>query len=289
MANNLPFEKKAQVISSLTENASIRAVERMTGIHRDTIMRLGVRIGEACATILDERMRGLSCCDIQVDEMWGFVGKKQKNVSAEDRGYGDVWTFIALDRPTKLIPSFIVGKRDNYHARAFMDDLASRLKLRPRLSSDALHAYPDAVERGFGSEVDYGQVVKTFSIEHLGSFKEAAQRYSPAEVIQTEKKVISGNPDLCGISTSHVEKQNHTVRIHVRRLSRLTNAFSKKLENFKAAIALHFAYYNFCKIHLAIRCTPAMILCLRKFGLAQMDTARLELAIPGCKVAGFAC
>ena len=260
MANNLPTETKVRIISNLAENASIRAIERMTGVHRDTIMRLGVRVGEACHQILDERMRGLSCNDFQVDELWGFIGKKNKNVQpGEDRnGFGDVWTFVALDRATKVIPSFIVGKRDAYHAKAFMDDLASRLIVRPQISSDALAAYPDAVERAFGCEADYGQIVKTFSVTHLGNFKEAATRYSPAEVVRTEKNIVSGMPNVNQISTSHVEKQNHTVRMHCRRLSRLTNAFSKKIENFKAAIALHFAYYNFCKIHGAIRCTPAM-------------------------------
>jgi IS1 family transposase len=259
MANNLPSEKKVQIISNLAENSSIRAIERMTGVHRDTIMRLGVRVGEACREILDQRMRNVASREIQVDELWGFIGKKNKNVKlGEDRnGLGDVWTFVALDRHTKLIPSFLVGKRDSYHARAFMEDLASRVTNRVQLSSDALAAYPEAVEHGFGCEVDYAQIVKTYSVSHLGSFKEAASRYSPAEVVHTTKTVIAGFPDLRRAGTSHIEKQNHTVRMHCRRLSRLTNAFSKKLENFEAAIALHFAYYNFCKIHLAIRCTPA--------------------------------
>lgn len=259
MANNLPFEKKVTVVSMLCENASIRGIERATGVNRNTIMSLGVRVGAACKMIQDEKMRSLECSDIQVDELWGFIGKKNKNVKAgEDRnGVGDVWTFVAIDRPTKVIPAFVVGKRDLYHAREFMEDLAARISRRIQLSSDALAAYPEAVERGFGSEIDYGQLVKTYSIEHLGNFKEAATRYSPAQVVKAEKAVIVGLPDQSRICTSHVEKQNHTVRMHCRRLSRLTNAFSKKLGNFKAAIALHFAYYNFCKIHGAIRCTPA--------------------------------
>jgi IS1 family transposase len=255
--NSLPFEKKVMAIAALAEGSSIRGVERMTGVHRDTIMRLGVRVGEQCGAMLDKAMRNLPCDDIQVDEAWGYIGSKQKN-AARSGNYGDVWTFIALDRKTKVIPSFICGKRDLYHATAFMDDLATRLAHRPQITSDALKAYPEAIERAFGAEVDYAQVVKTYSVSHLGNFKEAAARYSPAEVVSTEKIVIQGEPDMKQVSTSHVEKQNHTLRMHCRRLSRLTNAFSKKFENFQAAIALHMAYYNLCKVHCAIRATPAM-------------------------------
>ena len=257
MANNLSTEQKTTVVSMLAEDSSIRAIERITGVHRDTIMRLGVRVGEACAKIHDEKMRGLSCQNIEVDEIWGYIKKKERHVSACECGVGDAWTFIALDSDNKLIPSYLVGKRDAYHADTFIGDLAGRLKKRIQLSSDALSCYEDAVERGFGSEVNYGQVVKTYSVSHLGNFKEAARRYSPAEVVQVEKNIIAGQPDKCLITTAHVEKQNHTLRMHCRRLTRLTNAFSKKLENFEAAVSLNFAYYNFCKTHGAIRCTPA--------------------------------
>lgn len=257
MANILPTEKKTMAISMLAEGSSIRAIERITGIHRDTIMRLGVRVGEGCAKIHDEKMRGLSCKQLECDEIWGFIGAKRKN-AARAGVFGDVWTFIGLDSDSKLIPSFIVGKRDMYHARSFMDDLAGRVTYRVQISTDALSAYPDAVERAFGTEADHGTLVKTFSVSHLGNFKEAATRYSPAEVVKIEKTIVSGMPDVTKISTSHVEKQNHTLRMHCRRLTRLTNAFSKKLENFEAAVALNFAYYNFCKIHSAVRCTPAM-------------------------------
>jgi IS1 family transposase len=156
MANNLDSEKKAMAVSMLAEGNSIRAIERITGIHRDTIMRLGVRVGEAWASIMDDKMRDLPCQQIEVDEIWGFIGKKQRHVAATDRGYGDVWTFIALDVDTKLIPSFVVGKRDMYHARVFMDDLAKRVKNRVQVSSDALAAYRDAVDRAFGTNADYG-------------------------------------------------------------------------------------------------------------------------------------
>jgi|ERR1043166_3055368 IS1 family transposase len=255
MANNLPFEKKVAVVSMLAEGSSIRAIERITGVNRNTIMNLGVRVGTACRKIMDEKLRGLQCAEIQADEIWGFVGAKKKN-AARTGNYGDVWTFIALDPHTKLIPSFIVGKRDMYHARAFMEDLAGRLSRRIQLSTDALHAYPEAVERGFGCEVDYAQLVKTYAVTNLN--KDAASRYSPAEVVKAEKTVINGMPDVNRVTTSHVEKQNHTLRMHCRRLTRLTNAFSKKIENFEAAVALNFAYYNFCKTHGALKMTPAM-------------------------------
>jgi IS1 family transposase len=254
MANILKTEKKVAIISMLAEGASIRAIERITGVHGDTIGRLALRVGQACKAIMDEKMRGLTCKNVEVDEIWGFVGAKQKNARRAG-AYGDVWTFIALDADTKLIPSFIVGKRDTYHAKAFMEDLAGRVKNRVQISSDALAAYENAIEQGFGSEVDYGQIVKTYAVTPLG--KAAAVRYSPAEVVAIEKTVVRGMPDVNRISTSHVEKQNHTLRMHCRRLTRLTNAFSKKIENFEAAVALNFAYYNFCKTHKAIRMTPA--------------------------------
>lgn len=257
MANKLQTEKKIAVISMLCEGSSIRAIERITGVNRNTIMSLGVRVGNACAKIMDERLRGLKCQQIEVDEIWGFIGAKRK-IAHKVGAYGDVWTFIGIDPVTKLIPSHIVGKRDSYHANTFMADLASRVSNRVQISTDALASYPEAVERAFGTEADYAQIVKEFSVTNLGSFKEAASRYSPAEVVKVEKTVIYGMPDVSRISTSHVEKQNHTLRMHCRRLTRLTNAFSKKFENFQAAVALNFAYYNFCKIHGSIRMTPAM-------------------------------
>lgn len=254
MANNLETEKKVLAVSMLVEGSSIRAIERMTDIHRDTIMRLGVRVGEACGKIHDERMRGVASKNIEVDEIWGFIGAKCKN-AVRSGHYGDVWTFIALDADTKLIPSFVVGKRDAYHTKMFIDDLSGRVSNRIQLSSDAMTSYADAVECGFGCEVDYGQIEKTYSLSNLN--KDAASRYSPCEVVKVERAVVNGMPDVSRITTSHVEKQNHTLRMHCRRLTRLTNAFSKKIENFEAAVALNFAYYNFCKTHGAIRMTPA--------------------------------
>src|ERR1017187_6197327 len=234
MANKLATEKKVTVISMLAEGSSIRSIERITNVNRNTIMSLAVRVGNACKAIMDEKMRGLTCKQIQVDEIWGFIGAKQKNANRAG-AFGDVWTFIALDADTKLIPSYIVGKRDGYHAKAFMSDLAGRLTNRVQISSDSLRTYRDATERAFGSEVDYGQVVKTYAVTPLGSAA-ASVRYSPSEVVSIEKTVICGAPDVNRISTSHIEKQNHTLRMHCRRLTRLTNAFSKKFENFEAAV-----------------------------------------------------
>jgi IS1 family transposase len=256
MANELKSEIKAMAVSMLAEGSSIRSIERITGVHRDTIMRLGVRVGEASAQIMDTKMRDLNCSQLQIDEIWGFIGAKRK-IADRIGAYGDVWTFIALDADSKLIPSFVVGKRDSYHAKMFTDDIAGRMKKRIQVSSDSLTAYADAMERSFGAEVDYGQISKTYSLTLINNAP-ANVRYSPAEVVKVEKTIVTGMPDVSRISTSHVEKQNHTLRMHCRRLTRLTNAFSKKLENFEAAVSLNFAYYNFCKIHGAIRCTPAM-------------------------------
>ncbi|HEV3243469.1 MAG TPA: IS1 family transposase [Chthoniobacterales bacterium] len=254
--NNLSLERKTAAVGMLCEGSSIRSVERITGIHRDTVMRLGVRIGEGCRHIMDEKMRNLPCRLLQVDEIWGFVGMKQKTAfqRRRKRGVGDVWTWVALDSQTKLVPTFAVGDRSGYMADAFIEDLASRLSHRVQISSDALNVYVDAVERAFGAAVDYGSIVKTFSHSDL----EEQRRYSPPEVMSVKRIPVAGSPVVDLISTSHVEKQNHTLRMHCRRLTRLTNAFSKKLENFKAAVALHYAYYNFVKSNIAVRCTPAM-------------------------------
>jgi IS1 family transposase len=256
MANNLPTEKKVNAISMLCEGSSIRSIERITGIHRDTVMRLGVRVGQECIRLQNAKMLNIQSSEIQVDEIWGFIGAKRGNARRAGM-HGDVWTFIALDRDTKLIPSFWVGQRTMEHARYFLLDLKKRLASHIQLSSDGLAAYRETVAGVFGESADYGQVVKTLSVSHLGNFKEAASRYSPAQVVKTEKTVVTGMPDISRISTSHVEKQNHTLRMHCRRLTRLTNAFSKKLENFQAAVALNFAYYNLCKKHITVKTTPA--------------------------------
>jgi IS1 family transposase len=219
-------------------------------------MRLGVRMGEGCQAIMDEKLRNLDSRLIQVDEVWGFIGMKKKTARRlERRGQvGDVWTWVALDAQTKLVPTFAIGDRSQYMANCFMEDLASRLSHRVQISSDALRHYHSAIERGFGAEVDYGSIIKTYGHTEL----EEQRRYSPPEVVSVERVPVQGAPVVDLISTSYVEKQNHTLRMHCRRLSRLTNAFSKKFENFRAAVALHYGYYNFVKFNGAIRCTPAM-------------------------------
>jgi IS1 family transposase len=253
--NILKTEKQEMVIGGLVEGASIRSIERQTGVHRDTIMRLMISVGNTCEKIMDTTMRDLPCKNIEVDEVWSFVGKKQRHVTMNDNPneVGDFYTFIALDSETKLIPAYKVGKRDLPTAQAFISDLASRLSNRIQLSSDKLKAYVEAVEAAFGADIDYGQIVKSYEAEPIGP-----GRYSPPKVISVLKEYITGNPDFNKICTSFVERQNLTVRMQMRRFTRLTNAFSKKLENLKAAVALHFAHYNFIRIHGTLRITPAM-------------------------------
>jgi IS1 family transposase len=257
MANNLSREKQVQIISALAEDAGIRAIERMTGVHRDTIMRLGVRVGQGCCRVLDRIMRNLTCEYLQLDEIWGFIAKKQKNVKPGEVDVGDAWTFVAIDAESKAVPCFKVGKRDSETANAFVCDLSSRLANRVQISTDALGAYVAAIEEGFGGNVDYGQIVKTYASEKP---LPASTRYSPPDIVKVEKTIINGNPEPWNVSTSYIERQNLTLRMHCRRLTRLTLSFSKKLENFEAAVGLHFGYYNLVKIHRAIRMTPAMAL-----------------------------
>jgi IS1 family transposase len=254
MANVLNTDKQIAIISALTEGSSIRSIERMTGVHRDTIMRLGVKVGQGCTALMDAKMRDLSCNRLEMDEIWGFVGKKERNVRPNETAMGSVWTFCAIDAETKLVPSFKVGNRDKATADAFCADVASRMKNRVQISTDGLAAYVEAVEKSFGTEVDYGQIVKTYGQGEAVDNR----RYSAAEFVSSEKKIVMGRPNVDLISTSYVERLNATTRLHMRRLTRLTLAFSKKRENFEAAVGLHFAYYNFVKRHNTLRCTPAM-------------------------------
>lgn len=262
MANTLSTEKQIAIIACLAEGNSIRSIERMTGVHRDTIMRLGVRIGKGCARMMGEKMRDLSCTDIQLDEIWGFIGKKQRNLGPDDAPtMGDAWTWVAVDRESKAVPCFRVGKRTKADANAFVGDLAGRLKNRPQISTDGLAAYADAIERAFGTDVDYGSIVKKFATVDSAT---PERRYSAPEVIALNKYIVMGDPDEARISTSHAERLNATTRLYMKRLNRLTLAFSKKLENFEAAVGLHFASYNFVKRHSSIRMTPAMALGIEK-------------------------
>ena len=253
--NRLSLDRRTQAIGCLVEGNSIRSTERMTGIHRDTVMRLLVEVGTGCASLMDEQMRELPCQRLQVDEIWTYVQKKQRQVVPGDdqARVGDQWTFVALDADTKLVPAYRIGKRNLPTAKAFMNDLSERLANRVQLSSDALAAYVEATEEAFGADVDYGQVVKFYEAEPIGP-----GRYSPPRVIKAERTAIQGSPDRKHISTSLIERQNLTMRMSMRRFTRLTNAFSKKVENLQAAVAVHFAHYNFVRIHSKHRVSPAM-------------------------------
>ena len=257
MANNLPTEKKNMAVAMLAEGNSIRSIERMTGVHRDTIMRLGVRVGQGCQQLMDEKFRNLDCSVIEVDEVWGFIGMKQKTANDLPCRPG-TWRRVDMDRLGCQNPNWCRRSRWGIVPSGWQTCLWT---IWPPASPTACKSLPmrwrpivEAIERAFGEEVDYGSIVKTFSQSDVN----AARRYSPPEVVSVKRVPIMGNPVEKLISTSYVEKQNHTLRMHCRRLSRLTNAFSKKLENFKAAVGLHYAYYNFVKTHTTIRCTPAV-------------------------------
>jgi IS1 family transposase len=244
-----------QALKCLLEGCSIRSTERLTGLNRNTIMRLLIEAGERSQHLMDERMRGLKLRYLEVDEIWTFVRKKRARVRSTDPPeLGDQWVFAAIDAETKLIPAFHVGRRFQEDTRAFLWDLYRRLAWPVQLTTDGLVHYTAAVPDAFGLDVDFAQLVKLFG--DFGQHDEG--RYSPPRISEVVSKVRLGNPDPEHISTSFVERQNLTMRMAMRRFTRLTNAFSKKLENLKAAIALHFAYYNFCRVHSSLRVTPAM-------------------------------
>ncbi len=249
-------ETAARAIQCLLEGCSIRSTERLTGLNRNTIMRLLIIAGDRAAKLMDTRMRNLHSRYLQVDEVWTFVQKKARRVRKGDSPeIGDQWIYVAIDAETKLIPSFLVGKRLRPDTAAFLWDLYSRLANRVQLTTDGLHHYRLGVPEAFGLDVDFAQLVKLFG--EWGQHDDNA-RYSPSPIAEVLSKVRSGDPDPEHISTSFIERQNLTMRMQIRRLTRLTNAFSKKLSHLKAAIALYFAYYNFCRIHSSLRITPAM-------------------------------
>ena len=252
----LSTEKKLAVISALVEGNSLRSVSRMTDVDRNTITSLLLRTGDYCADLLDDSMRNLHCGFVQCDEIWTFVGKKQRRVREGDSPeVGDQWVFVAMDAETKLVPVFTVGKRTEETTWYFIDELAKRIANRIQLTTDGFHFYNRTVEDTFGADIDFAQLVKLYG--QYGQH-DADAKYSPSPIVEVISKVRIGDPDPERICTSHIERQNLTMRMQMRRFTRLTNAFSKKLTNLKAACALHFAHYNFCRVHSSLRATPAM-------------------------------
>lgn len=258
--NKLSLEKRTQVITALVEGTSIRATCRMTGTAKGTVTRLLASVGKACSDYQNEHLKNLPCRYIQCDEIWSFCYAKEKNVPEDKRGkfgYGDVWTFVAIDSETKLVPSWLVGQRDAGYAYEFALDLKDRLANKVQLTTDGHRMYLEAIENAFGADVDYAMLVKLY-----GQEPESEKRYSPAKCIGTNKQIIQGKPDAKAISTSYVERQNLTMRMMMRRFTRLTNGFSKKLENLEYAVALHYMYYNFARPHKTLASpyptTPAM-------------------------------
>ena len=254
--NKLTIEKRKQIINLLVEGASLRATSRIADVSINTVTKLLVDVGAACQKFHDEKVVNVNSKRIQGDEIWSFVYSKERNVPDGMQGNaGDVWTWTALDADSKLMVSWYVGNRDSIAAKEFMMDLASRLRNRVQLTTDGFKPYIKAVDAAFDGEVDFAQLVKIYGApDGVGNEK----RYSPAEISGTEKHIIEGRPNEKHISTSYVERQNLTMRMHMRRFTRLTNAFSKKVENHCYAIALHFVYYNFCKVHKTLKVTPAM-------------------------------
>jgi IS1 family transposase len=257
--NKLPLEKRVEVVKHLVEGCSIRSTVRLTGVAKNTIVKLLAEVGTACARYQHEKLRNLPCRRLQLDEIWSFVYAKEKHVPEAHKGelgFGDVWTWTAIDADTKLIPCWLVGWRDLCHATEFVEDLASRLANRVQITTDGLKAYVEAVEAGFGGQVDYAMLIKMYGPE--GSKQNPETRYSPGECCGTKRKKISGNPERAHISTSYAERQNLTMRMRMRRFTRLTNAFSKKIENHEHSVSLHFMVYNFITVHQTLGTTPAV-------------------------------
>jgi IS1 family transposase len=254
--NTLKEEKKTAILSLLVEGNSVRSIERITGVHRDTILRLMESMGYKCQQILNRYMLNLNCKEIECDEIWTYVAKKQRKLTPEEQNTdkGDQYVFVALDPRTKLIPTFVVGKRDGLTALIFMQELKRRIANRFQLTTDRFIGYFDAVDRVFGIDIDYAQLQKIYT----GNGDGHREGYTPSDIRGIEIIELLGKPKRQNICTSYIERQNLTIRMQMRRFTRLTNAFSKKLENLKLALALHFFYYNFMRIHQTLRITPAM-------------------------------
>jgi IS1 family transposase len=252
----LTTDKKLAVLSALVEGNSIRSISRMTGVDRNTITSLLLKTGDTCNALMDGAMRNLHCGFVQADEIWCYVGKKGKRLREGDSPeLGSQWVFVAMDEETKLVPVYTVGKRTEETTWYFINELAERISSRIQLTTDGFVFYNRHVEDAFGSEVDFAQLVKLYG--QYGQH-DADAKYSPSPIVEVISKVRIGDPDPKRICTSHIERQNLTMRMQMRRFTRLTNAFSKKLTNLKAACALHFAHYNFCRVHSSLRVTPAM-------------------------------
>ncbi len=254
--NKLKPEKRKAIVAALVEGNSIRATCRMTGAAKGTVLKLLVELGEVCSEYQHKHLRNLQCKRIECDEIWSFCYSKDKNVPDDKQGkfgYGNVWTWVALCSDSKLVPSWLVGSRDAIDAKIFMTDVAGRMSHKVQLTTDGLSAYIDAVEEAFGDDVDFSQLIKVY-----GKPDTPDAKYSPPKCIGTKKHRINGDPKVDKVSTSYVERQNLTMRMFMRRFTRLTNAFSKKIDNLAHVVSLHFMYYNFCRIHTSLRVTPAM-------------------------------
>lgn len=273
--NKLPIEKRAQIIRMLVEGNSLRSTSRLADVSINTVMKLLIDTGKACQQFHNDTVVKVKAERVQADEIWSFVGSKEKNTSIEnkEKGHGDVWTWVGMDADSKLVVSWLVDDRDADAACSFMYDIADRLSNRVQLTTDGHKAYLIAVDRAFDNDIDFAQLVKMYGGSE--GMNEQERKYSPAVCTGAKKTRVTGEPNPKFVSTSYVERQNLTMRMHMRRFTRLTNAFSKKIENHCYAIALHFVYYNFAKIHKSLSVTPAMQAGLTKRVMSIEDIARL--------------